>query len=407
MKEKRVAVQNARGGLCEFVPADGKWALLGARYHPALDRCLKAMRSAGFESLLEERRLLALMKLSRLAAERMQGELIELGVYKGGGAAAVSWSLANAGILRPFHLCDTFRGLPKPLDWEVHHEADFDDTDVGTVSNRLRRFIPEFPYQFHQGFFSETLPHLAENSFCFAHVDADLYSSVKEACEFLYARMPRGGIIIFYDYGAPTCPGAKKAVDEFFADRLETPTHVAQCAYGVILGQAEVNFQRLLTTQVLPGALLRAAYRGPLRAIGRPVAKFLDSLASPTTSQILGTMLGGVSKHPGPSGRELKEAKTVLVIRPDTVGDLVLMSAFLRELRKSKKEARIILVVDERFANLVELCPWIDELQTFNSVGVVPAWLSRQYRQYKEGLRFARASLRKKQIDLALLPRWV
>jgi O-methyltransferase len=29
--------------------------------------------------------------------------------------------------------------------------------------------------------------------------------------------------MVFDDYGFPTCPGARKAVDEFFANKPETP----------------------------------------------------------------------------------------------------------------------------------------------------------------------------------------
>lgn len=32
-----------------------------------------------------------------------------------------------------------------------------------------------------------------------------------------YTRLNPGGVLIFDDYGFPTCPGAKRAVDEFFA----------------------------------------------------------------------------------------------------------------------------------------------------------------------------------------------
>jgi len=326
-----------------------------------------------------------------------------LGVYKGGSAGAMAWALRKMGIERTIHLCDTFEGMPKTLDWEFHEEHDFGDTSLAVVTSKLDSLVADFPAQFHKGLFSDTLPEISDRRFCFAHIDADLYESVKQACEFVYPRMARGGVILFDDYGASTCPGAKRAVDEFFEDKLERPTHVSMTSYGVVIGNSTIDFSRLLFRVAWGPATAWAAYRFPVRAIGRRAANFLDSLASPTTSQILGAMLGGVSKYRGPSGSELKEAKTVLVIRPDAVGDLVLMSAFLRELRKSKKEARIILVVDERFANLLELCPWIDELQTFNSVGAVPAW---RFRKYKQVWKFARTSLRKKQIDLALLPRW-
>jgi O-methyltransferase len=35
--------------------------------------------------------------------------------------------------------------------------------------------------------------------------------------------MVSGGFIIFDDYGMPSCPGARAAVDQFFADKPEKP----------------------------------------------------------------------------------------------------------------------------------------------------------------------------------------
>jgi len=37
--------------------------------------------------------------------------------------------------------------------------------------------------------------------------------------------------MMFYDYGFLSCPGVKKAVDDFFTDKKETPLYVAtgQC----------------------------------------------------------------------------------------------------------------------------------------------------------------------------------
>ena len=48
---------------------------------------------------------------------------------------------------------------------------------------------------------------------------------------FFYPRMEEGAVMIFDDYGFTTCPGAKKAVDEFFTNKKEKPIYLptGQC----------------------------------------------------------------------------------------------------------------------------------------------------------------------------------
>jgi len=44
--------------------------------------------------------------------------------------------------------------------------------------------------------------------------------------------MQPGGVLLFDDYGYASCPGARAAVDEFFADKPEVPVAIAtgQCS---------------------------------------------------------------------------------------------------------------------------------------------------------------------------------
>jgi O-methyltransferase len=37
-----------------------------------------------------------------------------------------------------------------------------------------------------------------------------------DCLNFIWPRLSQGGFIVFDDYGFPTCPGARAAVDEFF-----------------------------------------------------------------------------------------------------------------------------------------------------------------------------------------------
>ena len=63
-------------------------------------------------------------------------------------------------------------------------------------------------------------------SYCFVHVDADIYRSVCDCCAFFYPRLVQGGMMLFDDYGFATCPGVRKAVDEFFADKSHKPLYL-------------------------------------------------------------------------------------------------------------------------------------------------------------------------------------
>src|ERR1700722_4645088 len=78
------------------------------RYSPELARCLKAFEQCKLNSLLDPCRILAVLELVKLAASKSDGEVVEMGVYRGGSAAAIAWMLRQARLERTVHLFDTF-----------------------------------------------------------------------------------------------------------------------------------------------------------------------------------------------------------------------------------------------------------------------------------------------------------
>lgn len=60
-----------------------------------------------------------------------------------------------------------------------------------------------------------------------------------------------------------------------------------------------------------------------------------------------------------------KMPRKVLVIRTDAMGDMVCTTPFLRELRRNLPKAFITLICAPSVYNLVELCPYVDEILTF------------------------------------------
>jgi O-methyltransferase len=146
-----------------------------------------------------------------LQAARLPGVFVECGVYRGGTAML----LATIG--KPLHLYDTFAGMRETDPRrDLHQAGDFADTSLDAV----RALVPSAV--FHPGWIPETFSDLPDK-ICFAHIDVDLYRPILECCEHLYSRMSNGAFMVFDDYGFPSCPGARQAVDEFFADKPERP----------------------------------------------------------------------------------------------------------------------------------------------------------------------------------------
>jgi O-methyltransferase len=169
-------------------------------------------------TIVDTKRCFMLYQLAKQAAVS-SCDAAEVGVYRGGSAKLLAEVFRPRN--KPLHLFDTFAGMP-PSDeaCDLHKQGDFRDTSLGAVREYLRGYEN---INFYPGFFPATAKPAEKLSFCLVHIDVDIYRSVMDCCEFFYPRMERSGIMVFDDYGLVTCPGAKLAVDEFFADKTEKP----------------------------------------------------------------------------------------------------------------------------------------------------------------------------------------
>lgn len=100
---------------------------------------------------------------------------------------------------------------------------------------------------------------------------------------------------------------------------------------------------------------------------------------------------------------DLSQVKHALIVRLDEIGDMVMTAPFLRELRRNLPEAWLTLVVKPSNCNLVELCPYVDEVLTYDRRS--HGWLS-QFRRHGRALQLAWRHLGPRRFDLAVLPRW-
>lgn len=176
-------------------------------------------------SAIAVERLYVLFTLARQTL-RVEGDYVECGVWRGGSAILLAQLLhrhADDGTqARQLYLFDTFEGMPAAdARRDTYYKGgEFADTNLEAVEERIpfKDFVV-----FKKGLIPDTFMGLETLRVAFAHVDVDIYRSVKACCEFLYPRLAQGGVMVFDDYGWSTCPGAKAAVDEFFAPRSVKP----------------------------------------------------------------------------------------------------------------------------------------------------------------------------------------
>jgi len=146
---------------------------------------------------------------SSLGAE---GHVAEFGVYRGHTAASIKRTLDKHGSDKELYLFDSFTGMP-----DISHPLD-GDWEKGDLASEVEHVQQLFEGQSRvnivQGFFSDTLKEYEGLRFSFCHVDADLYTSIKECIDFILPRLSEGGAIVFDDYGFRDCAGAKQAIEE-------------------------------------------------------------------------------------------------------------------------------------------------------------------------------------------------
>uniref|UniRef100_UPI003D815E33 TylF/MycF/NovP-related O-methyltransferase n=1 Tax=Trichloromonas sp. TaxID=3069249 RepID=UPI003D815E33 len=122
---------------------------------------------------------------------------------------------------KPLRLFDTFSGMPETdTVKDFHNKGDFSNTNLTAVKKVVgeRSFV-----KYEPGFIPDTFASHESAQICFAHIDVDIYQSVMDCCDFIFPRLVEGGFMVFDDYGFPTCPGARQAVDEYFSSQGAVP----------------------------------------------------------------------------------------------------------------------------------------------------------------------------------------
>ncbi|MEA1832984.1 TylF/MycF/NovP-related O-methyltransferase [Methylobacterium durans] len=149
--------------------------------------------------------------------DNIPGDMIETGVWRGGGCIMMKGVLAAYGDeRRKIFVADSFCGLPKP-DAESYM-ADAGDThhtfkqlaiSCDEVKQNFRNYgLLDENVVFLEGWFKDTLPVAPIKKLAILRLDGDMYESTIQALDALYHKVSAGGFVIVDDYQLKPCAQA-------------------------------------------------------------------------------------------------------------------------------------------------------------------------------------------------------
>jgi hypothetical protein len=154
-----------------------------------------------------------------LIEEKLNGNVAEVGVYKGNSAFLLRKFAQTQNKL--CYLFDTYESFDSRdlvgKDINTAHDA-FNDTSLEMV----KKLVGEKNTVYVKGYFPESLNQIEEiNDLILVHIDCDLEKPIFSALKYFYPRILKGGFLIMHDHSSLYWPGAQSAIDEFFNDKIE------------------------------------------------------------------------------------------------------------------------------------------------------------------------------------------
>ncbi len=154
--------------------------------------------------------------------ERVAGDFLEAGVWRGGASIYAKAVLRVLGDDRRVWLADSFEGLPKPT---LAQDAGRDLSSAPHLkvgAARVRAAFERFglwddQVKILEGWFSDTLPNAPVESLAVLRLDGDPYQSTMDILNPLYDKVVPGGFLIVDDY--LSWEPCRRAIHDFFVSR--------------------------------------------------------------------------------------------------------------------------------------------------------------------------------------------
>ena len=208
--------------------ADLSWGLTsgGLKWYLVGGEDPKYRMESGYLTQLGPTRLASLrQQLTQVVRDKVPGDVIEAGVWRGGCCIWMRAVLDSLGDTRTVVAADSFAGFPEPdiekypgdvrvYAWRKKNHGYA--IGLKEVQDCFALYPLVGPVEFVEGPFRDTLWRLKDRIWGLIRMDADSYEATHLSLENLYPRLSQGGFVISDDYG-DVYKGlqAKKAVDDY------------------------------------------------------------------------------------------------------------------------------------------------------------------------------------------------
>jgi O-methyltransferase len=175
---------------------------------------LRTFAAIRAHTLVDIYRCFELWTLVGQSAKLPRGDILEVGVWRGGTGCLMARRSMLDGRSDAVFLCDTFRGVVSASDLDSTYvggeHADTSETTVLALAQRLgltnvRVLAGTFP--------TETGRDVENRTFRLCHIDVDVHESARASFDWIWPRLAPGGIVVFDDYGSYSCAGVTRLVN--------------------------------------------------------------------------------------------------------------------------------------------------------------------------------------------------
>lgn len=175
---------------------------------------LKAYEAAKDHTMVDIYRCFELWELVRETA-KVPGDILEVGTWRGGSGAILAQSCHHHGLKSRVFLCDTFAGIVKGGEHDpVYRGGELADTSPEIVEDLIRQLELSNVSIYKGTFPDDTGDQVDAPRIRLCHVDVDVYQGAADITEWVWPRLPVGGVIVYDDYGFPNCRGVARFVEE-------------------------------------------------------------------------------------------------------------------------------------------------------------------------------------------------